>query len=121
MLPSPRVSENVTLKEHTQRSSLGNCDLPQAAPFSILEPSLPSSILLGRIDEPADGNNAGTSRCTACNKTFKTRQGLNRHIGRVHREPVSFHCPCCGNLFQSMAALNAHTRRVHCDSLLNIG
>ncbi|KAF7273908.1 hypothetical protein GWI33_013409 [Rhynchophorus ferrugineus] len=53
--------------------------------------------------------------CYICNKGFKTKQLLNRHL-IVHTNPRSFICHHCGNRFNDKSTLNTHIQLKHIKS-----
>ena len=52
-------------------------------------------------------------QCPFCIKSFKTQQGLNSHIGKMHKNQITHECSDCGKIFGSQNRLNKHSEEVH--------
>lgn len=50
--------------------------------------------------------------CKICHQSFKTREGLRRHIKAIH-ELVKHPCNICNQIFSSRSGLDRHTKSVH--------
>ena len=46
--------------------------------------------------------------CPNCNKCFKSKEGLNKHISKVH----DHQCKTCDQIFKSEEGLNKHMLEV---------
>ena len=50
--------------------------------------------------------------CTPCEKTFKTKQGLQKHVSTIHKN-IKFKCNLCKKNFTRKQGLSDHTKRMH--------
>ena len=51
--------------------------------------------------------------CEFCQKTFKERGVMERHVKYVHENIRDFKCPYCIKEFKGRGNLNIHVRTVH--------
>jgi len=51
--------------------------------------------------------------CWFCQMLFKTKSGLNKHIGKMHNFIKSVTCEACGKSFKHKKSLNFHYKQVH--------
>ena len=63
---------------------------------------------------PSDEASAENYLCPDCPNTFRTKQGLHQHLGKVHRRKAkTAFCEECGKSFAHKHALKYHVRQVH--------
>ena len=55
--------------------------------------------------------------CKICNKSFKTKSNLNRHVSSIHRRSDNFLCEFCGKMFNQKANLDKHIQTLHYKSI----
>jgi hypothetical protein len=53
------------------------------------------------------------NKCSACDKTFSSKQNLNRHVREVHDADRTFHCNLCDKSYKSNGYLKQHNFQVH--------
>ena len=54
--------------------------------------------------------------CPHCDRDFKSQNGLNSHIGKIHQEHVVKKCPKCGKSFSATTRLSLHLKQAHSSS-----
>ena len=120
MLPKPMVYDQTNLSEHLQLLINGDSLLrdEKDSPKNLMNFYIQSSFLSRyRLPHPAHkkGNGTKTSHdCPECQKSFNTRQGLNQHIGKVHRDQSKvLPCPVCKKTFVHKYAVKFHVDQVH--------
>ncbi len=57
-------------------------------------------------------------KCTVCDKTFVSKQGLNGHIERLKKKKITteykpYNCSVCDKTFVSKQGLNGHIERLN--------
>ena len=60
-----------------------------------------------------DVSSIGDIKCDSCEKTFKRRESLERHIKSVHGEKKLFSCGLCTKTFSRKDILVRHVKCVH--------
>ena len=80
----------------------------------ILNHSEPAS---KRMDEKEDASSMVKTverhECVACNKIFRLKRYLDRHVDLNHKEIEPFNCPYCDNKFKHKKNLKMHESTVH--------
>ena len=51
--------------------------------------------------------------CQSCEKDFKTKGELKKHMNRVHLKLRPHECDICNSIFSEKGDLNKHIRSVH--------
>ena len=54
-------------------------------------------------------------KCIHCDKGFKYKYDLNRHIELVHEKSTKFECKFCGKIISNAGNLKIHIESVHED------
>ena len=60
-----------------------------------------------------DVSSIGDIQCDGCEKTFKRRENLERHMKSVHAEKKLFSCGLCTKTFSRKDILVRHVKCVH--------
>ena len=60
-----------------------------------------------------DISSIGDIMCDRCEKTFKRRENLERHMKSVHAEKKLFSCDLCTETFSRKDVLVRHVKCVH--------
>ena len=115
MLPKPKLNPLSDLSDHVKFLQLQRRGIALPRPFDKLSSensNPPSSFMF----QPAyiQSNSTGPFQCYSCSSVFKSRQGLNRHIGKVHLKSAKTEkCPQCEKFFMHKYAVKFHIAQVH--------
>ena len=106
MLPAPRVSIDIELKQELKSLRIySQIQMPSSMSELTSRTPLVSSSDLPQIK---------IFLCEICLQEFKTRQGLHQHFGKVHAPKVTGEvCPICDKMFRHKHALKFHVSQVH--------
>lgn len=58
------------------------------------------------------------SRCVTCQKVFRDKHDLTRHVETVHQKLRPYYCNDCEKTFKEKSALNRHYDKAHCQPVL---
>ena len=58
-------------------------------------------------------NKQTTIKCDHCEKSFSSKQDLNRHVSAVHDGRKPFQCPICFMEVSFQGNLRKHIREIH--------
>ena len=51
--------------------------------------------------------------CQQCDNTFKTKQGLEKHVSTIHNKEKNYHCEQCMQSFGQKCSLLRHITSIH--------